>query len=333
MSTRPFSSENPYASLVSPAPAPAPAPPQEEETPEEKLLAALLTAHGDLMEAFKQHEELEKLARNEREMHEVEERSKVETRFDRTKAVQREDGEWEERGRGFLGVDGGPVASGSRSPSPVPGAALKPEASGSGSSASSAAERSPPAPSAPEPNSYFQRPKTPPRITTPPTNQVDEGYITDEAPGDKLTSEPDAISDLKDSYRSTSSPYTSPNRRAASNEATHSTSSHTGSTGSGGGGGGGVRHFASNNPFASAIAASQSSASSAGATHAAGDVADGPTVPVRRSGTMDSVIVTPVEPSEKAKGKMRRFSGRDGDVEAEERQREEEERLRSRYRS
>ena len=52
-------------------------------TIEEEALAVLLQAHGALADALRQHDELERLASEERELREVRERSKKETRLDR----------------------------------------------------------------------------------------------------------------------------------------------------------------------------------------------------------------------------------------------------------
>ena len=52
-------------------------------TVEERALGALFEAHGQLAEGLKQHDDLERMAMDEREMREVRERSKKETRFDR----------------------------------------------------------------------------------------------------------------------------------------------------------------------------------------------------------------------------------------------------------
>ncbi|PLW46311.1 hypothetical protein PCANC_11214 [Puccinia coronata f. sp. avenae] len=49
---------------------------------EEQLLSLLLSANSELVDAFRQHDELERLARNEREVRLVEERSRLETRLD-----------------------------------------------------------------------------------------------------------------------------------------------------------------------------------------------------------------------------------------------------------
>nr|XP_019047665.1 hypothetical protein I302_04281 [Kwoniella bestiolae CBS 10118]OCF26595.1 hypothetical protein I302_04281 [Kwoniella bestiolae CBS 10118] len=77
------------------------------DTPEEKALALLLEAHSALGEALKQHDDLTKLAGEEKEMREVRERSKKETRMDRNHS-------------GLFPPSNQPQASSSRSPSPVP---------------------------------------------------------------------------------------------------------------------------------------------------------------------------------------------------------------------
>ncbi|KAH9460861.1 hypothetical protein Pst134EA_017174 [Puccinia striiformis f. sp. tritici] len=53
-------------------------------TKQEELLSLLLAVNNELVDGFKQYDELESLARNEREIRLVEERSKIETRYDRT---------------------------------------------------------------------------------------------------------------------------------------------------------------------------------------------------------------------------------------------------------
>lgn len=52
-------------------------------TAEEQLLASLLAANQELLEAFRVYDDLERLALAEREEREVEERSRVEQRIDR----------------------------------------------------------------------------------------------------------------------------------------------------------------------------------------------------------------------------------------------------------
>jgi hypothetical protein len=52
-------------------------------TVEEQALATLFDAHGALAEALKQHDDLERMAADEKELREVRERSKKETRMDR----------------------------------------------------------------------------------------------------------------------------------------------------------------------------------------------------------------------------------------------------------
>lgn len=55
-----------------------------ETTPEERALAALFEAHAMLADVMKQHDELERMAQNEKELWEVRERSKKETKMDRS---------------------------------------------------------------------------------------------------------------------------------------------------------------------------------------------------------------------------------------------------------
>ena len=52
-------------------------------TMEEQALGQLFEAHAVLAESLKQHDDLERMAMDEREMREVRERSKKETRMDR----------------------------------------------------------------------------------------------------------------------------------------------------------------------------------------------------------------------------------------------------------
>jgi hypothetical protein len=58
-------------------------PQPHEATVEEQALATLFDAHGALAEALKQHDDLERMAADEKELREVRERSKKETRMDR----------------------------------------------------------------------------------------------------------------------------------------------------------------------------------------------------------------------------------------------------------
>jgi hypothetical protein len=53
-------------------------------TKEERLLAALLSANTELIEVFKEYDQLEQMARVEREEREIAKRSIAETRLDRT---------------------------------------------------------------------------------------------------------------------------------------------------------------------------------------------------------------------------------------------------------
>ncbi|OCF40210.1 hypothetical protein I317_05967 [Kwoniella heveanensis CBS 569] len=85
----------------------------KHDTPEEKALATLFEAHSALSEALKQHDELDRLGAEEKELREVRERSKKETRMDRNQPLYNQ--------TGGLAVPGTQVqASSSRSPSPVP---------------------------------------------------------------------------------------------------------------------------------------------------------------------------------------------------------------------
>lgn len=54
-----------------------------ETTVEEAALASVFEAHGALSEVLKQHDDLGQLARDERQMREIKERSKTEVRMDR----------------------------------------------------------------------------------------------------------------------------------------------------------------------------------------------------------------------------------------------------------
>lgn len=55
-----------------------------ETTPEERALAALFEAHAMLAEVMKQHDQLERMAHDEKELRVVRERSKKETKMDRS---------------------------------------------------------------------------------------------------------------------------------------------------------------------------------------------------------------------------------------------------------
>ncbi|KIR32292.1 hypothetical protein I352_05528 [Cryptococcus deuterogattii MMRL2647] len=55
-----------------------------ETTPEERALAALFEAHAMLVEVMKQHDQLERMAHDEKELRVVRERSKKETKMDRS---------------------------------------------------------------------------------------------------------------------------------------------------------------------------------------------------------------------------------------------------------
>jgi hypothetical protein len=55
----------------------------QHQTLEEQALGLLFEAHSALAEGIKQHDDLEKMAMDEREMREVRERSRTETRIDR----------------------------------------------------------------------------------------------------------------------------------------------------------------------------------------------------------------------------------------------------------
>jgi hypothetical protein len=58
-------------------------------TVEEQLLHALVTANGELNDAFKGYDDLERIAISEREEAEVRERSRVELRLDRSVSILR----------------------------------------------------------------------------------------------------------------------------------------------------------------------------------------------------------------------------------------------------
>ncbi|OXG10852.1 hypothetical protein C361_06890 [Cryptococcus neoformans Tu259-1] len=83
-----------------------------ETTPEERALAALFEAHAMLADVMKQHDELERMAQNEKELWEVRERSKKETKMDRSQQQ--------------LAATPINQSSSSRSPSPTPRIALPP---------------------------------------------------------------------------------------------------------------------------------------------------------------------------------------------------------------
>ncbi|KAG0147402.1 hypothetical protein CROQUDRAFT_42959 [Cronartium quercuum f. sp. fusiforme G11] len=71
-STPTLPNTNPFAPLVNGA--------VRDVCKEEELLATLLAAHSDLIDAFRQYDEMDRLARSERELREAEARSKVDTR-------------------------------------------------------------------------------------------------------------------------------------------------------------------------------------------------------------------------------------------------------------
>lgn len=79
---QPLPQTNPYAPLINGVSTGAPNVPTVSR--EEQLLAILLAANSDLVDAFRQYDEMSRLARNEKEMRMAEERSKVETRLDRS---------------------------------------------------------------------------------------------------------------------------------------------------------------------------------------------------------------------------------------------------------
>ncbi|KIR78097.1 hypothetical protein I305_04739 [Cryptococcus gattii E566] len=81
-----------------------------ETTPEERALAALFEAHAMLAEVMKQHDQLERMAHDEKELRVVRERSKKETKMDRS----------------HLAATSINQTSASRSPSPTPHVGLPP---------------------------------------------------------------------------------------------------------------------------------------------------------------------------------------------------------------
>lgn len=83
-----------------------------ETTPEERALAALFEAHAMLAEVMKHHDELERMAQADKELWEVRERSKKETKMDRSQQQ--------------LATTPINQSSSSRSPSPTPRVALPP---------------------------------------------------------------------------------------------------------------------------------------------------------------------------------------------------------------
>nr|XP_018265924.1 uncharacterized protein I303_02301 [Kwoniella dejecticola CBS 10117]OBR88082.1 hypothetical protein I303_02301 [Kwoniella dejecticola CBS 10117] len=91
----------------------------KHDTSEEQALATLLEAHSALGEALKQHDDLSKLAGEEREMREVRERSKKDTKMDRNHQTYEHSG--------LLSPANQPQASSSRSPSPVPHMRIPPD--------------------------------------------------------------------------------------------------------------------------------------------------------------------------------------------------------------
>ncbi|KAG8908981.1 hypothetical protein FRB99_000084 [Tulasnella sp. 403] len=95
---------------------PPDAEPTDSQTLEEELLAQLLQAHQELIEGFRVYDDLERLALAEREEKEVQERSRHETRLDRSQMYISADGSL------MAQPPGGNAGSGSsRSPSPAPG--------------------------------------------------------------------------------------------------------------------------------------------------------------------------------------------------------------------
>ncbi|KZT36257.1 hypothetical protein SISSUDRAFT_1121095 [Sistotremastrum suecicum HHB10207 ss-3] len=89
-----------------------------EETVEEKLLAAILSANEDLAGAFRIYDELQRLEEEQEMERAVQERSRHETRIDRTTLRYMED-------EGSLQpYDGRPISGPSRSPSPQPPSSL-----------------------------------------------------------------------------------------------------------------------------------------------------------------------------------------------------------------
>ncbi|EGF98237.1 uncharacterized protein MELLADRAFT_118577 [Melampsora larici-populina 98AG31] len=101
--SHPLPATNPYAPLLNGVGTPPD--PSSGLTKEEELLNVLLLANSDLVDGFRQYDEMSKLLRNEKQMKIVEERSKLETR----REVNQE-GEGEE---GFGGGGGGSGASSS----------------------------------------------------------------------------------------------------------------------------------------------------------------------------------------------------------------------------
>ncbi|KAH9818918.1 hypothetical protein DFH28DRAFT_888022 [Melampsora americana] len=104
--SHPLPATNPYAPLLNGVGVgSSPDPSSIGMTKEEELLNVLLSANSELVDGFRQYDEMSRLARNEREMKIVEERSKVE--------IRRENG-YEDRGEGGEGNagEGGSSSSG-----------------------------------------------------------------------------------------------------------------------------------------------------------------------------------------------------------------------------
>ncbi|GJJ09343.1 hypothetical protein Clacol_003565 [Clathrus columnatus] len=128
---------------------------------EEELLAALLRANEELLEVFRIYDDLQRLGIMEQEEREVQERSRKETRIDRTKITYiGDDGSFYEHPPSFsntLGVAGnGSNPSGSRPPSPSPSSPPERERP----------PRSYPPPNLPSPNPFAQY--VSPKSSTPP---------------------------------------------------------------------------------------------------------------------------------------------------------------------
>ncbi|SCV73186.1 BQ2448_7111 [Microbotryum intermedium] len=81
-----FSSNNPFAPIVSSPPNAQPRPRTAEETDEEKTLAILLAAHTEVIEALKLYDDHQHRLSEHYQVQEAEARSRVEMRFDRANA-------------------------------------------------------------------------------------------------------------------------------------------------------------------------------------------------------------------------------------------------------
>lgn len=90
--SHPLPATNPYAPLLNGVGVGTPPHASSGITKEEELLNVLLSANSDLVDGFRQYDEMSRLARNEKEMKMAEERSKVETRREVNHQEEEEEG-------------------------------------------------------------------------------------------------------------------------------------------------------------------------------------------------------------------------------------------------